>query len=44
MSSKKQLLAQYDLHNVLYNNVIADISDEESNKCIADPMNCQKNI
>jgi len=42
MSSKKQLLAQYDLHNVLYNNVIADISDEESNKCIADPMNSVK--
>ena len=42
MSSKKQLLAQYDLHNVLYNNVIADISDEESNRCIADPMNSVK--
>jgi len=42
MSSKKQLLAQYDLHNVLYNNVIANISDEESNKCIADPMNSVK--
>jgi hypothetical protein len=42
MSSKKQLLAQYDLHNVLFNNVIANISDEESNKCIADPMNCVK--
>jgi len=42
MSSKKQLLAQYDLHNVLYNNVIADISDEESNKSIADPMNSVK--
>ncbi len=42
MSSKKQLLAQYDLHNVLYNNVIAGISDDESNKCIADPMNSVK--
>jgi hypothetical protein len=42
MSAKKVLLAQYDLHNVLYNNVIADISDEESNKCIADPMNSVK--
>lgn len=42
MSSKKQLLAQYDLHNVLYNNVIADVSDEESNRCIADPMNSVK--
>jgi len=42
MSSKKQLLAQYDLHNVLYNTVIADISDEESNKCLVDPMNSVK--
>jgi len=42
MSSKKQLLAQYDLHNLLYNNVIADIADEESNKCVADPMNSVK--
>jgi len=42
MSSKKQLLAQYDLHNVLFNNVIANISDEESNKCIAEQMNCVK--
>ncbi len=39
MSSKQQLLAQYDLHDVLFNNVIADISDEESNRCVADPMN-----
>ncbi|MGZ3750088.1 MAG: DinB family protein [Mucilaginibacter sp.] len=42
MSAKKQLLAQYDLHNLLYNNVIADISDEEANKCVADPMNSVK--
>src|SRR5260370_17702874 len=42
MSAKKVLLAQYDLHNLLYNNVIADISDEEANKCIADPMNSVK--
>src|SRR6201995_5364965 len=42
MSSKKQLLAQYDLHNVLFNNVTADISDEESNKCVANPMNSVK--
>ena len=42
MSAKKQLLAQYDLHNVLFNNVIADITDEESNKCIADSMNSVK--
>ena len=42
MSSKKQLLAQYDLHHVLFNNVIANISDAESNKCVADPMNSVK--
>jgi len=42
MSAKTVLLAQYDLHNVLFNNVIADISDEESTKCIADPMNSVK--
>lgn len=42
MSTRKQLLAQYDLHDVLFNNVIADISDEESNRCITDPMNSIK--
>jgi hypothetical protein len=42
MSAKKVLLDQYDLHSVLFNNVIADISDEEASKCIADPMNCVK--
>ncbi|HEY4323353.1 MAG TPA: DinB family protein [Mucilaginibacter sp.] len=42
MSAKKHLLAQYNLHNLLFNNVIADISDEESDKCVADPMNCVK--
>jgi len=42
MSAKKVLLAQYDLHNLLYNNVIADISDEEANKSVADPMNSIK--
>jgi len=42
MSAKKVLLDQFDLHNVLYNNVIADISDTESNKCVADPMNSVK--
>jgi hypothetical protein len=42
MSSKKVLLDQYDLHQVLYNNVLADISDEESDKCITDPMNSVK--
>ena len=42
MSAKKVLLDQFDLHNVLYNTVIADISDEEANKCVADPMNSVK--
>jgi DinB superfamily len=42
MSAKKVLLDQYDLHDVLYNNVIAGISDEEANKSIADPMNSIK--
>lgn len=42
MSTKTQLLAQYDLHDVLFNNVIAGISDEESNKSIADPTNTVK--
>jgi len=42
MSTKKQLLAQYDLHDVLFNNVIDNISDEESNKTLADPMNSVK--
>lgn len=32
MSAKKLLLAQYDLHNLLYNNVIANISDSEANQ------------
>jgi hypothetical protein len=39
MSAKKVLLAQYDLHNVLYNNVIDQVSDEESNHSIKYPMN-----
>lgn len=42
MSTRKQLLAQYDLHDVLFNNVIANISDEESNKTLADPLNSVK--
>jgi len=42
MSTRKQLLAQYDLHDVLFNNVIAGISDEESNQTLADPMNSVK--
>ncbi len=42
MSAKKQLLAQYDLHDLLFNNVIEGISDEQSNRCIATPMNSVK--
>lgn len=42
MSAKKQLLAQYDLHDVLFNNVINNISDAESNEIIAEPMNSVK--
>lgn len=30
MSAKKQLLAQYDLHTLLFNNVIAGIDEHES--------------
>jgi hypothetical protein len=30
MSAKKRLLDQYDLHTLLFNNVLADISEEES--------------
>jgi hypothetical protein len=39
MSAKKLLLAEFDLHNRLYNNVLEGISDAESNKRIAEPMN-----
>src|ERR1700744_1590360 len=42
MSTKKQLLAQYDLHDILFNNVIESISDSEANTCVADPMNSVK--
>jgi hypothetical protein len=42
MSAKKLLLAQYDLHDLLFNNVIEGISDEESNRSIATPMNSVK--
>jgi hypothetical protein len=42
MSAKKQLLAQYDLHNLLFNNVIADINEAEASKSVADPMNSIK--
>ena len=39
MSAKKQLLAQYDLHNLLFNNVIVDISEEESDIRLAPEIN-----
>ena len=39
MSAKKQLLAQYDLHHVLFNNVLADISEAEASKSLLEPMN-----
>jgi hypothetical protein len=39
MEAKEQLLAQYDLHNTLFNNVIADINDEEANIRLAPGIN-----
>ena len=39
MSVKNILLAQYDMHGVLYKNVIAAISDDESNQKIAGVTN-----
>ncbi|MBS1525079.1 MAG: DinB family protein [Bacteroidetes bacterium] len=42
MSAKKLLLSQYDLHDVLFNNVVAGISDEESNFSFKDPCNSVK--
>jgi hypothetical protein len=35
MSAKKVLLAQYDLHNVLFHNVLSGITEEEANTSIA---------
>jgi hypothetical protein len=35
MSVKKILLAQYDLHHALFNNVLDDISEEEANTSFA---------
>jgi hypothetical protein len=42
MSASKLLLAQYDLHDVLFNNVIDGISDEEANFSLKDPTNSVK--
>jgi len=39
MSAKNQLLIQYDLHNTLFNNVLVDISEEESNVRIVPSIN-----
>jgi len=39
MSAKKQLLAQYDLHNLLYNNVFLDINEEEANTRLLPSIN-----
>jgi uncharacterized damage-inducible protein DinB len=42
MSTKNQLLGQYDLHDVLFNNVIDNISDQEANGCFVEPLNSIK--
>ena len=42
MSTRKLLIAQYDLHDVLFNNVIDGITDEESNYTLKDPTNSVK--
>lgn len=39
MSAKNQLLNLYDLHHTLYNNVLVDISEEESHKRLAPEIN-----
>ncbi len=39
MSAKNQLLIQYDLHNTLFNNVLVDISEEESGVRLAPGIN-----
>jgi hypothetical protein len=42
MSAKQILLAQYDLHNLLFNNALEGITDEEAGKSVAAPMNSIK--
>lgn len=44
MSSKRELLAQYDLLNHWFNNSLADLSDEETNKRVHQKMNHVKYI
>jgi hypothetical protein len=39
MSAKNQLLAQYDLHNTLYNNVLVDINEDEANSRLVPSIN-----
>jgi hypothetical protein len=39
MSAKNQLLIQYDLHNVLFNNVLVDINEEEAEVRLAPEVN-----
>jgi hypothetical protein len=39
MEAKELLLAQYDLHDTLFNNVILDINDEEANRRLAPGIN-----
>lgn len=39
MSAKNQLLAQFDLHNTLFNNVLADIDEEEANTRLVPSIN-----
>jgi hypothetical protein len=39
MSAKNQLLAQVDLHNTLFNNVLVDISEEEANSKLVPSIN-----
>jgi uncharacterized damage-inducible protein DinB len=42
MSAKKILLAQYDLHILLFNNVIKGISNEEANQSLGPGLNTVK--
>lgn len=39
MGAKTPLLAQYDLHNTLFNNVLVDISEEEADTRLAPGIN-----
>lgn len=39
MSAKKHLMAQFDLHTTLYNNVLVDINEEEADMRLAPEVN-----